>query len=331
MAESRPRALPSCTVVICTRDRPSELEACLAAVSRLRYPGLRTLVVDSASAGNRTREAAERFGAEYLRTDTPGLSYARNLGARACATDIVAFTDDDAVPEPDWVLELARGFDDPRVAAVTGLVAPVSVETDGERLYAATDPWQDKTEFQAFDRSMEDWFQLANFGRIGTGNNMAFRRSVFDSWPGFDVRLGRGAPINAAEEMRAFSQLIEQGHRVVYTPRAIIRHPYPRTMEALRAHSIDALRALAGYSALLFVEETRYRSTVLRLALRWFYRRRFHPLIRQPSVLISKRRAIPAILSGIGSCVRALRARPVAGPLEHPKDASDVLPSKTST
>ena len=90
---------PSCTVVICTRDRPEHLERCLGAVSRLDYSPFEVLVVDNASRNGRSRDVAARWNARYIFEPVAGLSRARNIAARACNTEIVALLDDDAVPE----------------------------------------------------------------------------------------------------------------------------------------------------------------------------------------------------------------------------------------
>src|ERR1700736_11049 len=117
---TEPAAPPPCTVIVCTHDRPEALDACLRSASALRYPDVHLLVVDSASRDGRTREVAAAWHAAYVRSEVGGLSHARNLGARACSTEILAFTDDDAVIDPDWLANLTAGFSDPEVMAVTG-------------------------------------------------------------------------------------------------------------------------------------------------------------------------------------------------------------------
>src|SRR5437016_5283605 len=93
----------SCSVVVCTRNRPDHLNRCLEALSSVSYPRFDALVVDNAPADSRAKEVAERWGARYVVEPIVGLSRARNLGARTCSSDIVAFTDDDAVVDPEWV------------------------------------------------------------------------------------------------------------------------------------------------------------------------------------------------------------------------------------
>jgi cellulose synthase/poly-beta-1,6-N-acetylglucosamine synthase-like glycosyltransferase len=70
-----------------------------------------------------------RWGVRYVVEPLVGLSRARNRGARACDSEIVAFLDDDALPEPEWLSGLLREFEDPLVMAVTGRILPLSVET----------------------------------------------------------------------------------------------------------------------------------------------------------------------------------------------------------
>ena len=112
--------VPSCTIVICTRNRPRELDRCLAAVKHISYPDFDVLVVDNAPEDDRTREVADRWGVRYLAEPVAGLSRARNRGALVCDSDFVAYLDDDAVPTAKWLRALAREFRDPRVMAVTG-------------------------------------------------------------------------------------------------------------------------------------------------------------------------------------------------------------------
>src|SRR5207237_289287 len=124
----------SCTIAICTRNRPSLLDACLEAVSRVDYPDFEVLVVDNASDSGRTREVARRWGARYLREPVAGLSRARNRAGSACRTDLLAYLDDDALPDPNWLTDLTAEFGDPMVMVVAGSCRALRLETDAEQL-----------------------------------------------------------------------------------------------------------------------------------------------------------------------------------------------------
>jgi O-antigen biosynthesis protein len=258
-------AFPSCTVVVCTRNRPEQLDVCLAAVARLEYPCFDVLVVDNAPSDGRTQAVAARHGARYLVEPVVGLSRARNRGARACTSEIVAYLDDDAVPAPGWLAALAREFADSEVMAVTGRIYALHEDTERDRRYARlSGALLGGTQRLVFDRQTSAWFERANFGGIGFGANMAFRRRAFESWPGFDERLGIGAQLAGFEEGYAFFSLIDCCHRVVYTPDAKVRHASPLTDEACRARYLKDQAVAVAYVIFLFWEQPRYRGVVIR-------------------------------------------------------------------
>lgn len=292
---------PSCTVVVCTRDRPAELERCLTAVAALTYRNRGVLVVDSASCDAGARDAAIRWGASYLRLDVPGLSLARNAGAQACDTEFVAYLDDDAVPEPEWLRELMAGFDTVEVVAVGGRVRPSRVRTFAERLSYSVDPFRTRLAPEMLDRTRPRWFTAAAFGGVGTGNNMAFRRDAFKTWSGFDARLGRGAPLAGGEELYAFAQLVAAGGVIRYMPTAVVRHPYPARMEALRARRRLEARAAVAYVWFLFLNQPEHRAEIARFVWRGVWRRtrgRLSRAERPFRAVLSKRAAVGSLLWG---------------------------------
>ena len=202
----------TCTVVVCTRDRPAFLTACLESLVRQTARNFEILVVDSAPRDGRNQQIAAKFGAGCVVEPRPGLSCARNTGLRNCGTPLVAFLDDDCEAAPDWLEQLTGEFDSAQVGAVTGSILMPDPEFGPQRM--------------AVSRAHPEWFEIANFGGIGSGGNMAFRRSVFGAWNGFDERLGRGAVIPACEESYAFHAIVEAGHEIVYTPAAVVTHPH---------------------------------------------------------------------------------------------------------
>ena len=272
--EARKQDLPLSSIVICTRDRPIHLEDCLAAVSRQDYPHFFVLVVDNASRADRAREIAARWGARYVVEPTPGLSRARNRGAVACDSEVVAYLDDDSLPEPDWLSNLIEGFQDPSVMVVTGRVcAPDTKGEDAVHRWLIRHYEVGGGSPAVVDSNTQGWFERVNVEGVGIGANMAFRRRAFEEWEGFDTRLGRGTPLNGAEEIHAFTSLVARGHKLAYAPRAVVRHPCRATKQDLRARYLADLRAGVGYATLLFFEEPRYRRAVLAFKLRSLIRR----------------------------------------------------------
>jgi len=233
-------------------------------VRRLDYPNFDVLVVDSAPRSHPARETARRWGARYIFEPVPGVSRARNCGARASDAEFVAILDDEAIADPGWRAGLAREFSDPQVMAIAGRIKDFEPHSHEERVCAALSSADCGEERRAVDRTTPLWFERACFGGIGNGGNLAFRREVFDVWPGFCESLGAGSRIIGGEEHYAFFTLIDLGFRVVYSPQAVVSHPCPRTTAELKARHYRYLSASIGYIALLFFEQPRWRGRILK-------------------------------------------------------------------
>lgn len=291
---------PTCSVVVCTRNRPEVLNRCLEALAQVAYPQFEVLVVDNAPEDSRAQAAAQRWGVGYLVEPVAGLSRARNAGARACSSEIVAFTDDDAVPDREWLSMLAAEFRDPGVTVVTGRILSLFGCSGG---YTGDfGPTR-----ISLDRTNPLWFEMACFGGIGDGGNMAFRRRAFDAWSGFDERLGRGTFLSDGEEHRAFAHLIERGCKAVYTPEAVVCHPIPETWEERRAQYLRSLSDLVGFALFLFLV-TRHKWKVSRYVIEaalgttrtWRFQAG-----KLPPTPVARWRRLLAYLTGLWHCLRA--------------------------
>jgi GT2 family glycosyltransferase len=269
---------PSITVAVCTRGRASHLHRCLAALERLDYPSLEIVIVDSGPTEDAVRRlVSDRFPRfRYVSESQPGLSRARNAAIRHARGQIIAFTDDDCVPDPRWTRAIGRAFaEHDSVMGVTGLVVPFELETPAQALFEHHGGFGRGFRFCMYQlRSPGAPRQVFHLGagRFGTGANMAFRRSIFASMDGFDVTLGAGTPSKGGEDLDMFFRVIEAGHALAYEPRAVVRHVHRRDHGDLR-------RQLEGHGIGLyayFVRDARaYPRRSLRfteLALRWFWR-----------------------------------------------------------
>jgi glycosyltransferase involved in cell wall biosynthesis len=259
---------PSVSVVIPTRDRNKDLERCLVAVSQLQPQPTEVLVVDSAPKGDGAREVAARWHAVYIRETKPGASRARNRGARVACGDIVAFTDDDAAPDVNWLSLILPDFNDAKVALVAGKVIAPTSDPELSRLYELCGFLGQGDDRLIVDRDTPDWFEKVNFLPFGLALNLAIRRSVFQQWRGFDERIGVGTPMPGHEEQHAFLELIDRGFRLVYEPAARVTHPLSaRCAEELRTRSLRRMQASSAYLTLLMVEEPKHWREVLRYVI----------------------------------------------------------------
>jgi glycosyltransferase involved in cell wall biosynthesis len=257
--------VPFCSVVVCTRERVALVARCLAALAALDHPSYEVIVVDNSVGDAATAELAKRSGARYVLESGIGLSRARNAGARAARGDIVAFIDDDAVADPAWLRRHAHALSDRTLGATTGRTVWLDPDAATARAYDAVGADDLGPMPFRVDRRTERWFELANFGGVGIGSNLALRRQLFDSGWGFREDLGLGNGI-LGEEHYAFFDLLRAGHAIAYVPDAVVRHEPRASLEAVELRKRRTLRAGSAYLVMLLVEERGYRWRTLKYA-----------------------------------------------------------------
>jgi GT2 family glycosyltransferase len=253
------------TVAVCTRERPEDLTRALTAIQALRPAPAGILVIDNNPATPRTREVVATFpGVRYVREDTPGLDAARNRALREATTPILAFTDDDASPEPEWLGHLLRAFDDPRVWCASGLTLPLELETPAQEWFERYSPFGRGFHRQVFDGTRHDPLSVA---RVGAGANMAVRTAMLQEVGGFDEALDAGTPTHSGGDHEIFARILAAGHRIVYEPAAVSWHRHRRTWDELRDTLYGyGVGVYAFWTRKLFLER---ELTVVRHALRW--------------------------------------------------------------
>jgi GT2 family glycosyltransferase len=99
-------AWPRVSVVVCTYNGSRTIAECLTGVLALDYPNFEVVVVNDGST-DATPSILADFGVRVISTPNRGLSSARNTGLAAATGDIVAYIDDDAYPDPQWLTYLA--------------------------------------------------------------------------------------------------------------------------------------------------------------------------------------------------------------------------------
>lgn len=110
------------SIVIVSRDRPDALRRCLMGVVQLQYPSFEVVVVSDPAGIKTAQDLPFAADLKLVPFDEPNISAARNLGIVESAGDIVAFIDDDAVPEPQWLHHLVAPALQSDVAAMGGFV-----------------------------------------------------------------------------------------------------------------------------------------------------------------------------------------------------------------
>lgn len=93
---------PKVSVVICSYNGSRTIRFCLDGVLKLQYPDYEVIVVDDGSTDSLATIAAQ-YPVRLIRCENQGLSNARNVGLNAAMGKVIAYLDDDACPEPDWL------------------------------------------------------------------------------------------------------------------------------------------------------------------------------------------------------------------------------------
>lgn len=246
------------TIVICTRNRPKLLRKCLEGIANLERTADEVIVVDNTSGDEETEAVAREFAAVYTVEPIQGLSRARNRGLAESNFEIVAYLDDDAVPDERWLKLLLEPFADPHVAVVTG-------GTDSPESRASG---SNPKPTRYLSNKDHQWFEIAAFGGLGIGTNMAVRKAACKGWKVFDERLGRGAPFHGAEEHNAFVHFLSLSYCAAQVPAAVVFHSCQKPDNI----KLEARNQIA-YSMLLFSEYPGHRLDLLRFFFRRALRR----------------------------------------------------------
>lgn len=221
---------PAITACLCTHNRPAYVRACLAGLARQTVgpAAFRVLVVDSGSTAATHRALtdliAPHANARLITVGQPGVSLARNEGARAAGTGYIAYIDDDAIPAPDWIACIKAAIHAaPRPPAVIGgrilpqWEAPLPrwwpaslrgvlsiIEAEGSGEYRTS----------ALPRGLEPY-----------GANMVFDVAVLLAAGGFGTTAGRhGTDLLSDEEVQLAWRLQDAGHSARYDSRIVVRH-----------------------------------------------------------------------------------------------------------
>ena len=220
---------PDVSVIVCTHlvERFGWLVECLDAVQRQSTPPLEVIVVVDGKPEIR-RLLEERNGPEIiLSTPRPsGLSVARNTGIGRATGRCVAFLDDDAIPDIDWLRRLRIALSQPNVAGASGLSEP--------RWEGDAPAWLPPELYWAIGCSYEGMPKERAEVRNVFGGCACFDRRLFERFGGFHPDLGRTQRGLAGCEETEFCQRVLRNTgtlRFLHEPAAVISHRVPRARQ----------------------------------------------------------------------------------------------------
>lgn len=167
-----PREMMS--VMVCTRNGRGRIGACLEGVLRQSDGNFEVIVVDDGSGDGTGEWVRENFHEVRCVSLAPcGLSAARNEGARLAKGEILVYTDDDCVPDEDWLVGLRKGF----FSREVGMVG-------GPNLAPKPQNWEEAV-VQALPGAATHVMLDDEEAEHLPGCNLAVRREVFEEVGGF--------------------------------------------------------------------------------------------------------------------------------------------------
>ncbi len=262
------------SVIICTYNRQKYIYNVLKSVAENELPRseYEIVLVNNNSTDN-TEQECRRFQDDYPEVNfhycvetNQGLSYARNCGIRQSAGDLLAYVDDDATVNKEYLSTYARFFaDHPDAVAAGGPILPV---------YETEEPsWMTHYTRQLITGKLYLGDKEREFpgGAFPGGGNACYRKSVFDTVGLFNVELGRkGNSLIGAEEKDLFDKMTTNGMHFYYLPNAILYHIIPP--HKLTQDYFDRLTYSIGVSEryrTLQISPKKYRNRLMKEAVKW--------------------------------------------------------------
>lgn len=292
------------SVVVCTRNRSASIKDTLEAISKLNFSDFETLVVDNSAdlEKEKTEQVAKQFGAKYIYETRRGLNVARNTGVSNATGEIIAFTDDDCLPEKDWLRTTTPNFSDPKIWACTARIVPHTREGAADLLeeVAGQDLGGEKRIFTGDDVKFGPSFLLRNMAKvfskhmksrapvpfgIGHGSGMTFRKEIFEEIGPFDERFGSGAKLLGCDDLEMLYRVLKSDHAIVYEPAAIVRHNH-----RFSAEEVFKLRKGYSCSGAIFMRHYYRRGDLLMFFM--FYGRLTQLLIKTTQYKLLRKREL---------------------------------------
>ena len=249
---------PFVSIVVCTFNRGDRLHPCLESLEHQTYPHDRyeVIVVDDASTDD-TAQIVRSRGMRVIRLESNGgAAAARNIGAAAAKGDIIAFIDDDAVADPQWLECLVQPFGASGVSAVGGLILAYKTNYLAERYLSAIGCGNPAP--LAFGKSKNPFLRFwAYLGSMFTPifmekepmevqavftANAAYRASLLRSIGGFDEAL------RYDEDADVSTRLRDRGAHLFFVPAAIVHHRHRESLiKLIRQTYLNAENTLRYY------------------------------------------------------------------------------------
>jgi len=220
MVSNMPHKKILISVVVCTYNRAFLLENCLRSLEKQTADKKKyeVIVVNNNSTDNTLKFVQDfiknRYNFRLITEKRQGLSYARNRGWKEAKGKYVAYIDDDAVAEPNWIEQIMIAIKKhPKISVFGG-------------------PYK-----RFFNEPIPYWFP-ENWGNLNlgskekilkqewlSGSNIIFNKSILKKYGGFKTNLGmKGKKLLYGEETELLARFKKAGEPIYYVPTILVNH-----------------------------------------------------------------------------------------------------------
>lgn len=255
------------SIIICTLDRPQELQSCLETlINHETAVSYEIIVIDNNPCSNLTAPVVQnfegRYNVRYVTETRRGSSYARNAGIKVSCGQYIVCVDDDVIVRPGWLDTILKPFSDPEVACVSGLVLPASLETESARLFEEYGGLGRGLEGKRFDKTIfNKKLGIIPTWQIGATASAAFRSSIFrePAIGPFNEALGAGVATGCSEDTYLFYKILKAGYSCVYEPQAAVYHKHRQTIDELKRQIFNYSKGHVAYHLVTLTNDRDWR------------------------------------------------------------------------
>lgn len=197
---------PLVSVVVCSYNGSRTIRECLTEIGKIDYPNYEVIVVNDGSKDN-LAEIVQEFWVKLISTPNRGLSQARNTGMLNAKGEIIAYIDDDAYPDPQWLKYLVHAYKN----SEHGCIGGPNIAPDGDGLLA--------TAVANAPGGPVHVLVSDEIAEHVPGCNMSFRREALLKIGGFD-------PVytNAGDDVDVCWRIQQAGYTIGFHPSAVVWH-----------------------------------------------------------------------------------------------------------
>lgn len=240
---------PSVSIIINTHNRANHLKRLLDCLNYQTYKNFEVIVVNGPSTDH-TDKILEQYK-DFIRLETcpeVNLCMSRNIGVRAAAGEIIAFIDDDAVPEnKKWIENAVACFADEEIGVVGGSVLRIGGQIEFQYGYFSI--WGDNSSYSDFPLSDLEpgWY------RGCAGGNVFFRKSAVIAVGGFDEYY-----VYYMDETDLCMRVAQAGFRVEYGEHMEIIHEAAKSANRKSKYNLnwDVIARSRAYFTMKATEDT---------------------------------------------------------------------------